>query len=882
MRFLKFIVFVFVFAAFLILTSCKVSQKTEDKKKAQENSESQNQTYRSSNTRKVDLIHTLLKVGFDWEKQHLIASAELTLKPYFYSIESLVLDAKGMEIKSISLLNSDGKSSVLKYKYDSLQITIDLPKKYNKNETFKVLIDYIAKPNELKSQGSSAIKDDKGLYFINPLNKDEVKPKQIWTQGETEAASCWFPTIDSPNERCTQEIYITVPNNFKTLSNGLLMNSTPLENGKRTDYWKQDLAHAPYLFMMAIGEYTIIKDTWEGIPISYYVEPKDSMDALLNFGNTKQMLSFFSDKLGVKYPWDKYAQVMVRDYVSGAMENTSATVFGKFVFRNQQQLIDENHEDIIAHELFHQWFGDYVTCESWSNLALNESFATYGEYLWMEHKYGKTRADKHLYQDLIRYLSDQPYKEIIRFKYDDKEDMFDDHSYEKGGLILHQLRDVVGDDAFFASLKLYLEKNALKSVEIHNLRLAFEEVTGLDLNWFFNQWFLKKGHPILQVDYKIQSDSLIVDLTQTQNLKQFPVFKLPLSIDVYEAGKPTRHDVVLEKEKETLIFKVSGSVDFITVDSKNILCGEIINKLTPEQALLKFSTAKLFRDKIYAIKSIKEDTTLTSWQLLQLAVKDTLPTFRTIGISYLGKTKESKTDDYKELLVNLSIKDLSSDVRSTAIYLLAKYFPTDSLLIPIYKEALEDSSYLVKIEAITALHSIKREDALLRSVNLEKEDDEELIFTLCDLYTDIKDEGKVNYYKWAISHTEGHYKIEILDLFTSYLKNKSHNVVWKCIKTLKEITIFDNDKSIREAAGLAVHKLHKQHLLSIEDIKKDIKDQEKSSKGTSYDLKMLKEKLVELEEKEKEILVIIKEIISSEKNLTVIEAWKLEGFEDKI
>ena len=380
-------------------------------------------------------------------------------------------------------------------------LSIDLDKEYTRRDTFNIFIEYTAKPDELKVEGSSAIKDAKGLYFINPDGEEAAKPRQIWTQGETESNSCWFPTIDSPNERMTQEIYITVDTNFVTLANGLLIYSAENGDGTRTDYWKQELPHAPYLAMMAIGEYAVVKDTWRDIEVNYYVEPEDEKYAMLNFGNTPEMLEFYSNLLGVDYPWEKYSQVVVRDFVSGAMENTSATLHGEFVLRNDREYLDRNHEDIIAHEIFHHWFGNLVTCESWANIPLNESFATYGEYLWEEYKYGSDAADHHLQKDLQQCLRSRKQVDVIRFDYDDKEDMFDSHSYAKGGRILHMLRKHVGDEAFFESLKHYLSANKFAAVEIHDLRLAFEKVTGEDLNWFFNQWFLSPGHPKLVINY---------------------------------------------------------------------------------------------------------------------------------------------------------------------------------------------------------------------------------------------------------------------------------------------------------------------------------------------------------------------------------------------
>ena len=341
--------------------------------------------YQATAQKDMDILHTKLAVAFDWEKQRLNGTATLTVKPYFYPQNTLILDAKSFDIHQIALLKNNAIAQDLSYTYDSLKIKIQLDKTYSRNDTFMVLINYTAKPNERKTGGSNAISEDKGLYFINADGKDTSKPTQVWTQGETEANSCWFPTIDKPNEKSTEEIYITVDNKYTTLSNGLLISSTDNKNGTRTDYWKMDLPHSVYLFMLAAGEFEIIKDKWRNIAVDYYVEPFNAKNAKRIFGETPQMLEFFSTRLGVDYPWQKYAQIIVRDYVSGAMENTTDTLHGEFINRTEKELVDEDYHDIVAHELFHHWFGDLVTAESWSNLPLNESFADYSEYLWNEH-----------------------------------------------------------------------------------------------------------------------------------------------------------------------------------------------------------------------------------------------------------------------------------------------------------------------------------------------------------------------------------------------------------------------------------------------------------------------------------------------------------------
>src|SRR6476661_3319845 len=416
--------------------------------------------YRGSAPQINDLIHTKADVRFDYDKSFLYGKVWLTLKPHFYATDSLKLDAKGMDIKSVSLVKGNSNAT-LKYKYDGLELNITLDRSYNRNEKYTVYVDYVAKPNEYKGKGSAAITDAKGLYFINPKGEDKDKPTQIWTQGETEGTSVWLPIIDKPNQKSTDEITMTVPAKYVTLSNGKLTSQKKNADGTRTDTWKMDLPHSPYLFFMGVGDYAIVKDEYKGKEVSYYVEKEYAPVARKIFGLTPEMIAFYSKALGVDYPWVKYSQIVGRDYVSGAMENTTATLHQQSAQQDARELKDGNiWENTIAHELFHQWFGDYVTTESWSNLTLNESFANYSEYLWVEYKYGKQAADEENYADMNGYLQSQSDKKnLVRFYYTDREAMFDAVSYNKGGRVLHMLRNYVGDSAFFRALNMYLTEN---------------------------------------------------------------------------------------------------------------------------------------------------------------------------------------------------------------------------------------------------------------------------------------------------------------------------------------------------------------------------------------------------------------------------------------
>src|SRR5664280_1768249 len=486
----------------LLCSLLSFSQKTDSVK-----TERWKSIYRSSATKINDLVNTKLDVSFDLSKSWMYGKAWITLHPHFYTTDSLTLDAKCLDINEISIVKGI-KRYPLKYRYDSLNLYITLDKTYKSGENYTIFINYIAKPNDIKRKGSAAISGGKGLYFINPLGNDKKKPTQIWTQGETESNSGWVPTIDKPNQRQTDEISMNVPDKYQTLSNGILVTSRKNSDGTRTDTWRMNLPHAPYLLMMAVGEYSIVKDSYKGKEVSYYVEKEYAPVARKIFGNTPEMIAFFSKITGVEYPWPKYSQIVGRDFVSGAMENTTATLHNESAQQDARQLIDENRwEDVIAHELFHQWFGDYVTCESWSNITLNESFADFSEMLWEEHKHGSDAAAEHSYNSMLNYFQGgNEKKNLVRFYYKDREDVFDLVSYQKGGRILNMLRNCVGDSAFFKSLNLYLRTRKFNSAEAQDLRLAFEEVTGQDLNWFWNQWYYGSGHPKLDINYDYSAD----------------------------------------------------------------------------------------------------------------------------------------------------------------------------------------------------------------------------------------------------------------------------------------------------------------------------------------------------------------------------------------
>ena len=695
---------------------------------AQTETSGRTEIYRQTHTKTTELKHTKLKVNFDYQKEQMGGEEWLTASPYFYSTDSLVLNAKGMLIHEVAL-DKNGSKSPLKYEYKDDLLKINLDKTYNRNQDYTVYIKYTARPNEVSQKGSAAISDAKGLYFINAQGKDADKPTQIWTQGETESSSAWFPTIDKSNQKTTQEIYMTVPDKYVTLSNGIMKSSTKESGGLRTDHWVMDKKHAPYLFFMGVGEYAVVKDKWRNIEVDYYVEKEYEPFAKQIFGNTPEMIEFFSKRLSYDYPWSKYAQITGRDFVSGAMENTTATLHQESAQQKPGDLIDENRwEDTIAHELFHHWFGDLVTAESWSNLTVNESFANYSQYLWNEHKYGKDIADYGLMKEIKGYMMDPSNisKDLVRFNYHSREDMFDGVSYNKGGAILHMLRNYLGDDAFFAGLTDYLKTNEFGTGEAHQLRLSLEKVSGKDLNWFFNQWYFGNGNP--KISYTTSFEPVKKEVTITLSQNQIGQnFQFPLSIDIFENGKPTRKNVwVSAKEKNDFTFQVSKNPDLVNLNSDGVLLAEITDTKTPEQFLIQYQNSTQFLSRYKAVENAIENLTKNPAALKTVvaALKDS--NFRIRGKALVGLDL-SKPDQAKAALAEVE-KMASSDpktlVQGAAISALGKI--KDKKYLPLFEKGMNAVSNSVKANSLAGIAAVdpSRIASLADKIDLEGADEE--------------------------------------------------------------------------------------------------------------------------------------------------------------
>lgn len=733
------------------------------------------EAYHPSFTIINDLVNTKLNVKFDWQKQYLYGKEWVTLKPHFYSTDSLTLDAKGMDLNKVELVKPSGNVP-LTYTYDSLRIHIRLDKTYKRDEQYTIYIDYTSKPNEKKINEDAPLTEAKGLYFINADEKDTIEPRQLWTQGETESNSSWFPTIDKPIMKTTLELTMTVEDGFVSLSNGLMTSSKKNGDGTHTDTWKLDQPIAPYLIMMAAGPFAVVKDHWKNIEVNYYVDKDYEKYARAIFGHTPEMIQHFSDLTGVPYPWPKFSQVIVHEFTEGAMENVSAVVHNDDVQRTARQMIDEDREDYISHELFHQWFGDLVTCESWSNIALNESFADYGEYLWNEYKYGRDEADYRSNHSMNYYLG-QPEEAaipLVRYNYHDEQEIFDVAIiYYKGGLILNMLRNYVGDDAFFKSLHEYLTAHQYGTVEAQDLRLAFEKVTGQDLNWFFNQWFFAPGHPKLNISYEYNPDqhNVAVTVEQTQETGNgVSIFKIPVAVDVYVNGKVNRYKATFDQKEQTRVFPCDGKPDLVNFDGdKMLLCTKSITQSDTAYAF-QFNHAPLFLDRYEAVSYFRKKNPSSPFynEIISKALSDPFWDIRLAGIAGVNS---SGSDAMKNKVLQLA-SDKNSHVRAGALKQIATW--KDPATLTVAGQALNDSSYLVMATALDVLNKLDSVKAYAAAQKLEKEKSEDLADAIYSIYGSQAGPEKSDFMLNKLKEAGDFEKYQMLQNYSVYL---SRNVL---------------------------------------------------------------------------------------------------------
>ncbi len=477
-------------------------------------------------------------------------------------LSRICLDAEGFEV--LRCFGGDGRR--LATEHDGRHLWIDLGGQRQRGQEVRVSIDFDTREPRA------------GFYFVLPDADHPDRPAHAWTQGQDEDSKYWFPCHDSPNHKARLHIIATVPEGMSALSNGVLRNIyRAADPTKRIFDWQMARPIPIYLLTLVVGPFVEVVQRQEPLPISYWVLPGRQEDGERSFARTPEMVALYEKLTGVPFPFEKYGQVAVAEFVFGGMENASLTTQTDLTLHDARAHLDFSSEPLVSHELAHQWFGDLVTCRTWSHGWLNEGFATYFEQLWQEHAHGADEFDFARLSALRAYLAEDSgryRRTIVAVKYEEPIDVFDAHLYEKGGAVLHMLRRKLGDEAFFGSVNSYLQAFADQTVETPDLRRAVEDFTGLDLGKFFWQWVLNgKGHPELKVSGAWDGDERRYTLTfeQNQDLDSSNLFQFEVDVELrWEAGKETKK-LCVDRKQQSFAISVPANPTLVLVDPRGDL-----------------------------------------------------------------------------------------------------------------------------------------------------------------------------------------------------------------------------------------------------------------------------------------------------------------------
>jgi aminopeptidase N len=666
-------------------------------------------------SRDYDLQHSKIALRFDVEQKKVIGDVTHTLTVLRDDTPKVAFDSVGLTIQSVTVNKAPAK-----FETTASKLIVPLPALAHAGDKFDVDIRYEGKPA-------------KGLYFILPDDTYPNRPRQIWTQGESEDTRYYLPTYDYPNDRLTTETILTVPASWITVANGKLISvsKAPDKDNMKTWTWRESLPSSTYLITVVAGEFDEVKQTWHGEPVTYYA-PKGRGDRLLpNYERTPAMMELFSKKLGVDYQWEKYSQAMVDDFVAGGMENSSATTNTSSSLRSPK-LIPEfpgDEDPLISHELAHQWFGDLVTCNDWGNIWLNEGFATFFEMVWTEAHYPKEQADYERWQAVQEWVS-QPNlysKPIVRHDFDDSSE-FDDNSYGKGGLVLYMLRQQIGEDAFYRGLHHYLETNRGKNVVTADLIRAIDEANHINLQQFFDQWVYGAGAPKFDVSYAYDDakHQIALSVKQTQKVEgHVGIFHVPIDVEITTASGAKLHNIAVTKEAETFQIASDRAPLMVLFDKgAQILEFTDFHKEKKEWLYqLKYATELMDRgEAIQALAKIKNDDEVVT------ALGNSLKTDKTWGVRDIAADALGRigtTAAGQQLLDAWTMNDLPY-VRNHIAAALGSIKDDPKILDKLVVIAREDTSYRTRANALQSLGKLKAAAALpvlAQAVNTDSPDD---------------------------------------------------------------------------------------------------------------------------------------------------------------
>lgn len=661
-----------------------------------------------------DQEHLRLDLRFDFEARTVAGAAVLRVRPLDDSLHTLVLFGAGLQIDSLQASFPGGRRVPASYRTggaDSLVIRLDslaalAGGTLRADRAFEVHVAYTARPR-------------RGLFFVPP-GAHSPHP-QLWSQGEPEDNRHWFPSFDTPGDRLTSEIYATVDRPLLVLSNGLLVEERDNPDGTVTFHYLQRQPHPTYLVSLVVGAYQVVPGTFptadgRRLPLAYWVYPDRAADVERTFGRTPEMMRFFSGRLHYPFPWPQYAQAVAHDFHFGGMENTGATTLSDHVLIDERAALDDDPDALIAHELAHQWFGDLVTAEYWSDVWLNEGFATYLAARYAAHAEGEdalalrlqARADGYL-AEAARYR-----RPLVWHRWEAPLQMFDAHSYDKGAWVLHMLHEQVGDAAFWEILDLYLKWNQYGSVDTGYLQRAVEAVVQEDFTPFFDQWVYAAGHPVLDVAYAYRPEAQALEVTIRQQQTGFEVpdvFALDLALEVHTLADSARFEVPLRAREETFTFPLAMAPRYVVLDPERDVLAEVrvTQPATAWVAQLRYAAGVASRiQAARALVAFKEDPALLI-ALRNALEREAVPGVRAEIVRTLGSLPPSAAG--ARALVD-AYDDAAPAVREAVLTALGTFKELPEAAALATRAAEAETSYRVQAAAVRTLARLGAPGAL--------------------------------------------------------------------------------------------------------------------------------------------------------------------------
>ncbi|MHC4107350.1 MAG: M1 family aminopeptidase [Planctomycetota bacterium] len=648
--------------------------------------------------RPVDCLHIKLDLNVDVESRHVDATATIDLTA-LRPVTTIRLDANELEVHGVKLARDGAALRDVRHLNDGSQLDVLLEKPLAAGEKATLVIDYtVDNPST-------------GLHFFGPSENEPDVPYVVWSQGESTFNSYWFPCFDNPNERQTTELVVTTSSDYAVSSNGRLLSKD--ENpraGTVTYHWLQAQPHVAYLVSMIVGEFSITRETWRGKPVEYWVHPRYEERVSRSFRNTTRMLDFFSNSIGVEYPWDRYAQICCEGF-GGGMENTSATTLGNRTLHDARSFLDSDADGLIAHEMAHQWWGDLLTCRDWAHLWLNEGFASYFEALWDEYDLG---PDEFAYnmnrkaRSARRGGRDRP---IVDRAYSHSRAMFDSRAYPKGAWVLHMVRRRLGDELFWQVLNAYATGHAYQTVETVDLRKTIEQVTGRSFERFFYDWTERPGHPEVNVSYKWLSDDKLAKVSIKQTQKE-AVFHFPLTIEFRFDGarSPLRFEREISEREVTFYYPLPAAPAMVRVDPEQSVLMELEQRMGSDLWKTQLLEDPSALGRLRAAEHFRESTSDADRKLLASALES--ERFWGVQREIAGALAESGGEIARDALI-AGLKFEDHKARRACVEQLDSFHGDETVLDAVRPLVVNgDPSYYVEAAAIETYAALEPADGL--------------------------------------------------------------------------------------------------------------------------------------------------------------------------